>query len=152
MSLKEKEPRNKQLTVYINDYIHEVIKKLKGHCGDHLSSVGYYIIKDWIIKNSKIIVDQYNINLAEIQSRYYPDSGDITVEREYTKSKKKIIDSLPQKFKGIESISVEDLADQLDTKPKVIIELFTFHYEEIEKTKLRLILSDKVILNKSLEL
>lgn len=151
MSSGEKKHRNKRITVYVSDYYYEVIDELQGHCGNSNSSVVDYIIRNWIIDNSKKIVGDFEINLAKIRRKYYPNLRDISIKKDLDVNKKNLIEKLPQLLRRVSSFKVIKLADRLEVNPEDIEDLFLYHSKDIEDiTELDLILEDDKIKNNSI--
>lgn len=151
MDSGEKELRKNRLTVNVNDFYKEIITRLKGLCGDSISSVIYYILRDWIINNTEKFINTYGIDIVGIRREYQLELNESIIEKKLTTSKKKLIESFSQCFKGISKINIEDLATQLNVTPTSIRDLFFYHYEDLQKLELDLILVDKIILNKKIK-
>ena len=151
MNSGEETLRNKRITVNVNDYCFEVIDKLQGHCGNSSSSVVYYMIRNWIIDNSKKIVDSFKINLSKIKNKYITNLREVTTEKDLDEYKKNIIKKLPQLLRKVSSINVIKFEEHLGINAGIIEELFLYHSEDIEDiTGLDLILKDEIIINKSI--
>jgi len=146
MNSEEKEVRKNRLTVNVNDYYNEVITKLKGPCGDSISSVIYYIIKDWIINNSDKLTKIFRINFSQIQSNYGNETRNVILEKKQSIFQKNIISFLSKNLSGIISIKIEDLAEQLNIKVTHLRELFLFHYDKLQDAGINYNLDDDKII------
>lgn len=145
MITNDEDTRKNRITININNFHNEILNKLKGHCGDSISSIVNYMIKDWINNNSKKIIDDFKINLPNIQSKYYYEKEEIVTDIPFNDIKKKIIDTFPRIFTNTNSIQINDLAELLNTKTKTIIEIFTFHSKELQKIDIKLKLENNVV-------
>lgn len=141
MNSKKREKRDIRVTIGLNRFLFEIIEKLvSSSFGEDRSKVIYNIIIEWIYNNTKRLLN-YEIDVAKIQSQFHSD-----LEKETIKS---IIKALHSMFEGISSIRIEHLAEEFETKPKIIRKLFYSYYQELKNEKLILILEDDMIKNRS---
>ena len=146
MNSEEKDIRKNRLTVNVNDYYNEVINKLKGPCGDSISSVIYYIIKDWIINNSDKLTKVFRINFSQIQINYSNNNRNVIFDKKLNTFQRNIISFLSTNLSGIISIKINDLAEQLNIEVSHLRELFLFHYDKLKDAGINYYLDDDKII------
>ena len=131
---------SKRITVSVDEVTDLIIENLIGVKGKSKSSVVYQIIRDWIDINTERVKQNWSINFAAIRkqvlSRYQKEKKEISEEE------KRIINRIIELFQTIKSISVEELAKELEIEAKYLRNLIFNNRLEFENKGLKLIYED----------
>lgn len=136
---KEKHIPKKRITINIDEIYSVIINSLKGILGRSTSSVIYFIIREWIIQNSEMIKNTYDLDLPGIRRQVLAESVGVEIDKELNALERSIIKELPKLFETIKSISAEELAEILKIDQKSLRKIILFHREELQKYGLNFI-------------
>ncbi len=152
MSLEQNlQLQKSRMTVNINNIYVELINNLIGSLGESKSSVVYYIIKDWVSKNTEKIKNDWGVDLTEIRENYIANNFGLKFDDILNKLEKDIIKKLSHIKKGFKSIPVKDLAETMDVNPKIIRKVILNHQVELEVEGIHFFINEDKVINSDFE-
>jgi len=133
---EETEEKQKRITVKLDEFDRKVVSEMATNRNTSLSNAMRNIVHSWIENNPEVLKTNYGIDIELISEELALGTATITLDKTMKPYEEAIIKELPQLFKMVDDVALEDLSEHFDVSVKAIKNLIFTHSEEIKKVGL----------------
>ena len=136
---EEAEEKQKRISVKLDEFDRKVVSEMATNRNTSLSTTMRNMVHQWIERNPDVLKRNYGIEVEEISEQLALKTASISLDKTLKPFEEEIIGELPQFFKLVDDVALEDLSEYFDVSVKAIKNLIFTHSEEISKLGLILI-------------
>jgi hypothetical protein len=133
---EEIEEKQKRISVKLDEFDKIVVGRMAANRNISLSNTMRNIVHQWIEKNPNVLKTNYGIDVEEISEELALETATISLDKTMKPYEEAIINELPQFFRMVDDVVLEDLSEHFDVSVKAIKNLIFTHSEEIKKVGL----------------
>jgi len=138
MTSEDSAEEKKRITVNLEPIDYKIIEALEGVIANKKAAVIYQMIKEWVNQNADRIMKTWGIDLAGLRKQVIAETKGLSIKEELQNLDLEIIKQLPDLFKTINSIRVEELAEILEINQRTLVKVIFGYRDELLKSNLDL--------------
>jgi len=135
---QDAEDKQKRITVKLDEFDRKVVSEMSTNRNTSLSNTMRNIVHQWIESNPDVLKTNYGVDVKEISAQLALETASISLDKTMKPYEQAIIEELPQFFRIVDDVALEDLAEHFDVSVKAIKNIIFTHSEEINKVGLNL--------------
>jgi alpha-amylase/alpha-mannosidase (GH57 family) len=135
---EDTEDKQKRITVKLDEFDRKVVSEMSTNRNTSLSYTMRNIVHQWIEINPDVLKTNYGVDVNEISAQLALETASISLDKTIKPYEQAIIEELPQFFRMVDDVALEDLADHFDVSVKAVKNIIFTHSEKINNTGLNL--------------